>query len=302
MMHPLPLKHQLAHTGVTFVDDHGYFYKNSISQFGTKTAELDIFNLLGDLPFFPSIDTISFNDTTMIRMKQMPVIGFDDIKNDSGDAFEWAKNTIEQHFGDLIQAINTISQLGIVYNDLLQVGYDADTDKLVLLDFSNASMNEHPEAALNRNIDDLSFFLSYYDLGFYSKLVSRTHTLLNIVKNWDADMLKLKHSDRGVALSWKIIEVMNLSENVEEIIRFCNDGNDLKNAYFSFNSRHIQMNCRLPQTLLNINGKDIRIAFSEQPLPSESLSAWELLPLSSFNNLSTMRENSTAFLYNETER
>lgn len=302
MLQTLPLKHSLAHTGNTYVDELGFFYKNIVTAHGVATPEFEIYQLLKDYDFFPNVELAVLQGKNLLKMKYLTVIGFDDIKKDDTPMYKTAQLVIEEHLGDLIQAINVISQLGIVYNDLLQVGYDDVKKGLVILDFSNSYLDANPETALSRNLESLTSFLSYYNLDFYAKVVARGHTLLNTLKKWDYDMLKLRNYDQGITLSWKIVEAMNVSQQVEEIIQFYGSGHNLENAYFSLNSRHIQLNERLPQTIINVNGKDIRLAFSESHLSLDDQYDWELFPLSSYNNLSVLRNHSNDMDYYNLER
>ncbi len=170
----------------------------------------------------------------------------------------------------LLNGMNGLSELGIDYNDPLQVGYDDDFNANII-DFGNAGKADSSENAYRANIDRVTDYLETFGATVVAEKVSTTFQAFTYAKhvssNDAANTLRrvTKQADAG-----RPFAVHLKSAGAEKIA-----GYDVKYAYYANNPRHVDV----PDAIQSEQHEGVKVLLSRKPIDDDIIRQYDLMPV-----------------------
>jgi len=229
---------------------------------GRPSLEAEVYNRLhGNQNILPG-KLVTYDGVEKIETPYVEnIVSLDDIPKDKrqyvGSSF------VSKNLKAITEVINTLSNFGFSYNDLLQ--FACHENRLKLFDFSNVSRKDTKEA-IESNYCALSQFLRAFGLEGAASRISKGMMLWGILNRVSAGKSDIES------------ELLFRDAEEAEEIRLLNSANVTpNNLYYVRNARMIQCSVRVGQT--EIDAKGNKYIISEEPLSLTEMADWEIQPI-----------------------
>lgn len=231
-------------------------YKNTVKKDGTKTLEGEVYQALKGNDNVLSGEVVTVDGVEKIKTPySKTIVSTDAIPIEKRAAI--GKQIIPKNIGNILEAINDLSDKGYYYSDPLQFAF-AD-NKLKLMDFSNVSKAAYGENVLSDNYSLLKNFLTSFGQKEYAEIISNGIRFKEVMQGITVDDIK-----NGDVL---------LSENEANLLTdVFQNGIKPENVYYTTNDRAVQIK-GIAQTDKIGNAKYV---FSEKPLSEKQIKEYEL--------------------------
>ena len=261
-------------------------YKSATFKGGTaETKEATIYSLLSNSDVIGKGKRVVIDGKPYIEMPNYDyVISIDEIKAEDRDMYE---PIIADNIDRMLQAVQELSNIGYDYSDPLQFGYNESTNKLYLIDFSNADIYEGDKTrnVVRDNYNRLERFLTDFGFNDLSKVISTTMRLKNLIESTDYDTLN--EFSMFIPEEYRDI-VINAKQQVGDM--------PPNNAYYARDRRPIGIG-----NSIVTDWKDgARYVYTETPLTDRQIKDWELKKV--YEKKSTISKVETEEITKETRQ
>ena len=179
------------------------------------------------------------------------------------------KMITNKDFKQMVEAIQILSNKGILYNDTLQFAYDSkSTNKFKLFDFSNSEISTSSKVYLE-NYYELSRFLNKFGRKNYANIVDEGISLISkieVLQDKDTARMAIEFSENNKNL---LGDVQKQLENTAIIPT---------NIYYSLNARPIGIGNTIV-TSKEDSTANVRYVLTDKVLSEKEMNEWELTPL-----------------------
>lgn len=179
------------------------------------------------------------------------------------------KMITNKDFKQMVEAMQILSNKGILYNDTLQFAYDSkSTNKFKLFDFSNSEISTSSKVYLE-NYYELSRFLNKFGRKNYANIVDEGISLISkieVLQDKDTARMAIEFSENNKNL---LGDVQKQLENTAIIPT---------NIYYSLNARPIGIGNTIV-TNKEDSTANVRYVLTDKVLSEKEMNEWELTPL-----------------------